>query len=102
MRITAKHPVRAAIADLPNYFDSKGEAILALSDVCADHGMIVEIPGMPGNEGYATCRLRPDVQGYVICECCAEYTARTEYDNGLVISWYAMPSGRIELVAYIS
>ncbi len=102
MRIAAEHPVRAAVAGLANYHDSVGYALLAVDRVCDNQGIDVNIsdgPAFAGAEGRVNLRLRPDDGGYGICDRCEE---EMDYDDVVVFSWDTMPSGRVEVTAYIS
>ena len=105
MMITAKHPVRAAIAGLDNYFDYKNDAANAVYAACAEHG--IEVVDSIRNdyshdEGRVLLRLRPVNGACVVCECCQAKSDSDYYDNFVVFAWYTMPSGRIELTAYVS
>jgi hypothetical protein len=102
LRITAKHPIRGAIADLPTYFDCKGDAIAAVREACDGYGLCVEDSGLPGNSGYATWELRSITAGQFICACCDEKADRATFDNCIYIAWYTMCTGRIEIVAYVT
>ncbi|MHC5061786.1 MAG: hypothetical protein ACYTFK_11965 [Planctomycetota bacterium] len=102
MRITAKHPVRAELSDLPNYFDSEGDALYAVHAVLRRHNLRTDDIRFIGDDGYTTCELRPDDPGAVTCDCCAKRIDSEVYENCIVIAWYAMPSGRWELTTYIS
>ena len=108
MRITAKHPIRAAIAGLPTYHDSKADMVQAVQAVCADHDMVVEYDNFDGdnvwttNSGWALWPLRVDHPAQVVCDCCADKHDSDYYDNCVAISWYTMQSGRIELTVYVS
>jgi len=102
MRITAKHPVRAALAALDNYHDSKGCAARAVDEVFEAHDLCVDWPPLNGPDGYVTCPIRPAETGQVVCDHCARKLANKVYDNCVVFAWYTMPSGRTELTVYIS
>jgi hypothetical protein len=102
MRITQNHPVRAELSELPNYFDSEGEALYAVHAVLRRHALRIDDIRMYGDDGYTTCVLRPDYPAGPVCACCGDKLDRAEYDNCIVVAWYTMPSGRIELTTYIS
>jgi hypothetical protein len=102
MRITAKHPARAELSDLPNYFDTEGEALYAIHAVLRRHNLRTDDLRFYGEEGYGTYPLYPDDPGSVVCDCCAKHIDSEEYDNCIMIAWYTMQSGRIELTTYIS
>ncbi len=105
MRITAKHPVRAAVADISTYQDYKQDAANAVYDACKEHD--IEVVGSIYDDysqdaGRVTLRLRPVFNACVVCDGCAAKSETNYYDNVVVFSWYTMPSGRIEVTAYIS
>jgi hypothetical protein len=102
MRITAKHPIRTAISDLPTYFECKGDALQAITAVCRDHDLSVDHQGMPGSEGSAVWVLRAEAAGHYVCACCDEKMDRAVFYNGIYVSWYTMCTGRIEIVAYVT
>jgi len=102
MRIAAKHPVRAELSGLPNYFDSEGDLLYAVHAVLRRHNLRTDDVRLCGDDGYVTCELRPDDPGSVTCDCCAKRIDSEVYDNCIVIAWYVMSSGRIELTTYIS
>jgi hypothetical protein len=102
MRIAANHRVRHDLANLPNYFDSKGSALDAVCKVLYDHNLRSDCAGLPGDEGYATWNIRPYPAGHVFCDKCAALVDSEGCDNCLVIAHYTMPSGRIELTVYVS
>lgn len=102
MRITAKHPVRRELSELPNYFDSEGDALYAVHSVLRRHNLRTDDIRMYGDDGYGTYPLRQEVVGATCCADCGARMADDEFENCIVIAWYVMPSGRIELTAYIS
>jgi hypothetical protein len=106
MMITARHPVRNAVAGIATYHDSKGEALDAVIAACADHSIDVVIPDhgfdYAGPAGSNNFRLRPANGAWVTCNCCAEKADSNLYGNVVVFSWYTMESGRIELTTYVS
>ncbi len=102
MKIAAKHPVRRAMCNLKTYWDSKVELLNAVSTACADHGIDAECVDAPGRNGSVKLKLRPENDAHIICDVCAEKHSHTFFDNYAVVSYYTMPSGRVELVAYIS
>lgn len=103
MRITAKHPARRELCDLPNYFETKGDALSAIRDTLERHGLRADCPGLEGKSGWVTCAIFPDNPACVVCENCGKHTDSDVFDNLLVLSWYTMEnSGRVELTVYIS
>lgn len=101
MRITGKHKVRKAISALPVYYSNKSEIIKAVETVLRNHGIETFIPGMPDDSGSVICPLFAADNAGIICDCCRN-CSRDEFGNGLFLSWYRMPSGKIELTCYIS
>jgi hypothetical protein len=102
MRITSKHPVRAAVADIATYHSCKGAAVFEVCLALSEFDIEPTFPDLNGPEGYVTCALRPAYPGRVVCDCCADKLDKAEYDNVLVFAWYTLSSGRVELTAYIS
>jgi len=103
MRITAKHPARRELCDLPNYFVSKGAALSSVRDTLERHGLRADYPDLEGPEGWVTCEIFPDNPACVLCENCDKHTDSDAFDNLLVLSWYTMENtGRLELTTYIS
>jgi hypothetical protein len=102
LTITAKHPVRLAVVGLPLYYDSKGDLLHAIRDVFAAHNIEVESAALDGDEGHVTLELRPVQTAHVVCECCAATHDRKAFANCVVVFWYTMQSGRIELTSYVS
>lgn len=95
-------PARAAIADLPNYFDSKGGAISAVRTILNDYGMELEFVECSGDEGSSTFPIHVDCDSRMLCEHCGDDIKNAEYNNVVSFSWYKMSSGRYEITAYIS
>lgn len=89
-RITARHPARAAIAALPNYFDYKGHAWDAVNTILAGYGWELDCFEMPGSEG----RTLADV--------IATNSENCEPVGQCCLAWYRMPSGRYEFTIYLS
>ena len=106
MMITLKHPVRAAVADLPVYYNSIGCALHAVHAACADHGIDADPEfgntDFAGPKGRVNLRLKPANDECVVCDRCAEKIDDAYYGNVVVFVWYTMPSGRIELTTYVS
>jgi len=102
MRITSKHPVRAAIGNLPTYHEDKSALLGAVSGVLKAHDILMDAVSLDGDDGFVTIPLYPVATGHVICDCCAKRIDNAEFENGVAISWYTMPSGRVELTCYIS
>jgi hypothetical protein len=102
MMITSKHPVRRAISGLKTYWDSKAKLQDAVIAACRDHGVEAEAKDMPGRHGCVKLKLRPENNAHIICDVCAEKHDRTFFDNYAIVTYYIMPSGKFELVAYIS
>ena len=102
--ITVKrnHPARAAIADLPNYFDSKGRAIAAIESILNDYGMELEFVDCSGDEGSSIFPIHVDCDSRMLCERCGDAIENVEYNNVISFSWYKMPSGLYEITVYIS
>jgi hypothetical protein len=107
--ISAKHPVRAAVADINTYQDSKGSALHAVQEACADHGIEIvhddcsNLSGLSGASGRVEYRIRPFDGACVVCDKCDKCADDAYYGNVIVFAWYTMPaSGRIELTAYVS
>lgn len=93
MLITPNHPVRTAVAGCSGYYDWKCRIAGALNTALAPWDMYVDsidYPDLPGCEGYNIFAIyskigdRIEVAGYVN------------------ISWYTMPSGRIEFTTYVT
>lgn len=105
LTITSKHPVRAAIANLSSgnrYYDSKGQALGEVERVLNDHNLELAYQGCdgcPGDSGYFTFPLRTVSDACIVCEDCDK---GGDVINGIAFSWYRMPSGRWEIVVYVS
>jgi hypothetical protein len=101
MRITANHPVRRAISELPDYYSSKGAAAGAIIAACAVNGIRADPVDMPGAAGHVRFALHPENNAHVICDVCAEKEAHSAYDNFAILPYYTMGM-EIECCAYIS
>jgi hypothetical protein len=102
MRIGPKHPVRAAICNLTTYWPNKAKLIDGVVKECRKHGLEAEYQDMSGVEGQLFLKLRPENNASVICDVCAEEHDNEVFDNWVVVSYYTMESGSVELVSYIS
>ena len=103
MRITNNHPVREALVNnVPTYHPNKGRLLAAVESVLRVHGIEAIIREMPGDSGHAVCDLQPVEVGCTVCDACGDRMDRAYYDNKLVLSWYTLESGRVELTCYIS
>lgn len=106
MMITAKHPVRNAVAGIPTYYDSIGSAMDHVCKACNEHSIDVLFPAdgsdFTASEGRVTFPLSPADGAWIICNHCAEKSEKNVFGNVVVFSWYTMESGRVELTAYVS
>ena len=102
LTITAKHPVRKAIAELPDYYDSLGAGVAAVSAVCAEYNLRMEEKVLDGNEGWTTFALYREPDGWFVCSECEAKLDRTELNNCVAFSWYRARPGRWECIKYVS
>lgn len=102
MRITAKHPLREAIANIATYHESRSCLVDAILDACAACDIEVVCGSVAGNEGHALWTIRPANNARIICDCCQKQSDRNTFDSCISVFWYKMQSGRIELTCYIS
>ena len=103
MNIANNHPIRAAVCNIPTYHASKSDALAIIGDVLEQFDMaMADCVDMSESSGSKLVLLRAACAGKFICACCGEKMARETFDNGIVIAWYTMQSGKIELVTYIS
>jgi hypothetical protein len=103
LTINAKHPVRAAIAGLPDYYDRIVDAFEAVETILAVHGMDLNLTDMPyftAPEGGSW--LAPIVSLEPVVSVSGKPTVCDGYDNGVNFSWYKLPSGRWEVITYVS
>jgi hypothetical protein len=103
MRITANHPVRKAVAELPTYYSSMGCALHAVHAACDDNNIEVDVnvgcADYSAETGRVNITLRPKSD---VCDCCGNQLGSEAFDNVVIFSWYVMDSGRIKLTAYVS
>ena len=102
MKITAKHPVRKAVTTLPTYHNTKGSMASMIANTLENYDLEITFPEFDGPSGTDMCTIRPSHNANVLCDCCERKLAEKEYDNCVVISWYVLASGRVELTVYIS
>lgn len=100
--IKNRHPARNRISDLPNYFESKGEALTAIDSILNEYGIELAPRDCPGDEGSTTFDFFTFDNSYCLCDKCGESDDKGEFNNCLSFSWYKMQSGRWEIVAYIT
>ncbi len=105
LRVKNNHPVRKAIADLGDYWDSKGQALAAVDaalDGCnlsRDDDTFIDVHG---DEGSVSFRLRDNGAGVMCCADCAKPSESNLYDNVVVFAYYKMREGRWEVITYVS
>lgn len=91
--IPAKHPVRERVAGCssgPKYYFSKGEIIDTLNRAVSPYALELEPDDcidMPNNDGHKIIGVN---------------NANGRCVGNVWVSWYRMPSGRYELIAYIT
>jgi hypothetical protein len=102
MQIGPKHPIRQTVLNLPTYFENKGCAVSALRAAFDAFDLDIVFGDMAGDDGRASWVIRQKNSACFVCDCCAEKMALAEFGNWLVITWYTMESGHVELVAYVS
>lgn len=100
--IKNNHPVRKAIGNLPDYFESKGDAICAIDAVLADYDMKMESFDCSGDKGSTFIDLLPNGPGRLVCDNCNCRDNLTGFNNGVNFSWYKMSSGRWEVITYVT
>jgi len=99
--IKANHPTRNKLVNLPNYFDSKAVAISVIRAILQDHNLdLAGYPDCDGTVGNVLFPIRSLCANSITCDSCGSDCA--EFDNVVSFSWYRMPSGKFEIVAYIS
>jgi hypothetical protein len=96
MTIKAKDPVREAFSDRSTgntrgeYYWTKGHALNAFDEALVEHGYrfdyndTQQLHGDEGHKLVGVCDALDDVVGYAM------------------LTWYRMPSGRYEFVAYMA
>lgn len=98
VRIPRNDPVRNAVAALPTYWDSPGEAITEIARILDEHGYAIEeVISFNDNlpKYKTTYNLRTKAE--------KPFEVGKEVENAmLVFSWYKMPSMRYEITTYIS
>ena len=102
LTITSKHPIRAAVSELPDYYDSLSAAACAVRAALADHQLRMDDPDFVGDEGYVTCVVRADPDALFVCSCCGDKLDRSRFDNVVVLSYYKCREGRWEVIKYVS
>ena len=102
MKIGPKNPIRRLVHDLPDYWDSKGDFISAVSDVLDDCDLEAVWSDLDGDEGRANLTVRPKDSTRVCCDVCEAQMGRNSYDNWLVLTWYRVSANRIEIISYVS
>lgn len=98
MRIGATHPVRKDIVNLPNYFGSLPAALNEINIVLNKHRIVAESASIHGGEGRALLNLFP-AENEIVCSC---GQSATVFDNWLVLYWYTLQSGTVEVTTYVS
>lgn len=88
----SKLRVRKEICSLPNYFDTKGAAIQAADMVLANFGWETGDCNPLGDDGRELIPIVKREGRELLCE----------EVGTLVFSWYRMPSGRYEVIMYLS
>jgi hypothetical protein len=91
VRIKRNDPVRAAVVDLPIYYDCLDNAFCAVSKVMTAHGYFIT-----GISDWYDFAVDSGSQNLVVSK------DGVECDNYVVFSWYTMESGRTELTVYVS
>ena len=102
LTIGPKHPVRRAIANLPDYYSCLADAAWAARKVLADYDLRMDDPVWDGDSGWTNPVIRPAESDGMICECCAEKMSREGYANVVHFSYYKCREGRWEVISYIS
>lgn len=100
--IKGNHPVRKAIGKLPDYFETKGDAICAVDAVLADHDMKMASFDCPGDEGSTNVDIFPNGPGRLVCDSCQSRESLDGFNNCIRFSWHKMQSGRWEVITYIT
>jgi len=93
MTIKRNHPARNEVAGLPNYHDSKGAAVQAVDAVLNGYGWRLDYTqtmDLHGDEGRREITIYDNVD------------EPTEEIGCVILYWYTMQSGRIELTVYIA
>lgn len=99
MRIGATHPVRKAIVKLPTYYASLSRALGELNLTLNVYGIVAEQAIVHGREGRLLLELLCE-ENEIVCRNCGE--SEKVFDNWLVVYWYTLESGTVEVTAYVS
>ena len=103
--IKNNHPARKQMGKLPNYFETKTEAIHAIETILNEYGMELDWNGqfdISNDEGSRTFDIVPSESCKTYCDNCGKDIEVVGYNNLVSFSWYRMGSGRWEIVSYIS
>ncbi len=86
---------------MESYYPTLGDALDQISTVLEAHDMALVPANLVGDEGSKLLHIT-SLSGAKLscCDCGKEVGG--ELDNGVALSWYRMPSGRYEVVAYVS
>lgn len=102
MTIGPKHPIRALVNDLGDYFASKGSFVETVRNIFDDCDLDIVCHDIDGDEGRGNWAIRPKNAAAVCCEECAARMDRRHFENWLVVTWYKVREGRWEFITYIS
>ena len=91
------HPVRAALADIPTYWEKPGKAISHISEILDQYGFTItdvisfndKLPDYKASYHLSEKTDKPFEHG-------------ADVDSMLVFVWHLMDSGRYEITAYLS
>ena len=102
LSIKAKHPVRAAVSSLPDYFEYLNDAVAAIRAELSAHGLRCDDFIFHGSEGFTTATIRPEPNVEFVCGVCEDKLDCAAFDNVVAVSYYRLDSGRWEVIKYIS
>lgn len=91
------HPVRAAVADIPTYWEKPGKAISHISEILDQHGFTI-------TDVISFDDKQPDYRAsYHLAEKTDKpFEHGPSVDSQLIFVWHLMDSGRYEITAYLS